>query len=151
MLRFCYSGDLCARISPEEQASTGAIKFFGSVILHDCSFLSSMTTFRRRMHQLYTASISEQARLTMSWPRLRIFSNELTGSLFVFFAISTTCLMFITTNTSVYAPAYVIVYVLFYSLFWIKINRKMPLFPTRCGNLSSEVASSSLTLWNSHH
>jgi len=69
----------------------------------------------------------------------------------LFFAISTTCLMFITTNTSVYAPAYVIVYVLFYSLFWIKINRKMPLFPTRCGNLSSEVASSSLTLWNSHH
>ena len=45
----------------------------------------------------------------------------------VFSVVSITCFMLVATNTNVFVSVHAFVYVMFYSIFRIKLNRKMPL------------------------
>lgn len=50
---------------------------------------------------------------------------------YMLFVMSSACFMFVSISIMDRAPVLAIIYVIFYFIFWIKMNRKIPQVPTK--------------------
>ena len=129
---------LCTRGVEGRSSFWGACLRDCSLFIYDHFPVTHLHCLSSTLHQLLNGYI-EQARLSMSGNGA--FGSYGTGPASgyflmnflvhcVFSVVSITCFMLVATNTNVFVSVHAIVYVMFYSIFRIKLNRKMPLIPS---------------------